>query len=563
MSGIDNSTKQIVASGNAAIDGILSTAAWNDDVLYYAFPGSAEPFGYHISYHDHKFHDYYSAISNAQQAAIGRMLDTAAGPAAAAGFSFEGFTNMATEGKGDVFFAGDIEILVAQTSSPLPPFNSIQTAMAVDLPNGLLTPDTDDDNGDVWFGVQTDFRNPVAGNYAWMQHLHELGHALGLTHGHQAFGLGKVLPVDLDAMEYSVMSYRSYVGATADGAYSNADGSYAQTWMMQDIAALQYMYGADYSTNNDNTVYKWTPGSGDTLVNGAVGIDAVSNKIFATIWDGGGEDTYDLRAYRKGVEIDLRPGKFSSFSDRQKADLDNGEVFADGNIYNAHMYHNNRASLIENAYTGRGNDIVNGNQAGNYLRAGSGNDILHGFNRGDTLLGNQGNDTLYGDKGDDTLHGGNGRDVLYGGSQADLLNGNRHNDRLFGQQGHDSLYGGGGNDLLVGGLGNDQLFGNIGRDTIKGQQGNDTLFGGKGNDRLIGGAGQDDFVYTHGSNDGNDRIVDFQDGIDTISITGGSFAALTIQQRGAHTNIHDTDGTDILLLNVDAALIGAEDFQYL
>ena len=60
---------------------------------------------------------------------------------------------------------------------------------------------------------------------------------------------------------------------------------------MADIAALQHMYGADFSTNGGNTVYKWTPGSGSTFVNGDVAIKPGANKIFATIWDGGGVDT--------------------------------------------------------------------------------------------------------------------------------------------------------------------------------------------------------------------------------------------------------------------------------
>src|SRR5690606_15106837 len=103
-------------------------------------------------------------------------------------------------------------------------------------------------------------------------HLHEIGHALGLKHGNESNVYG-ALPYAEDSMEYSVMTYRSYAGHPGNY-YTNETWGFAQTFMIADIAALQHMYGADFTTNSGNTVYKWNPGSGDTLVNGQVGIDA-------------------------------------------------------------------------------------------------------------------------------------------------------------------------------------------------------------------------------------------------------------------------------------------------
>ncbi len=145
--------------------------------------------------------------------------------------------------------------------------------------------------GDVWFGTNYNYTNPVAGKYAWHTLMHEIGHALGLKHGHETDGAG-ALPTDRDSIEYSIMTYRSYVGA-GTGGYSYEGWGAPQTFMMADIAALQEMYGADYTTNSGNTVYAWTPSSGNTLVNGQVAIAPGGNRIFATIWDGGGKDTYD------------------------------------------------------------------------------------------------------------------------------------------------------------------------------------------------------------------------------------------------------------------------------
>ena len=64
------------------------------------------------------------------------------------------------------------------------------------------------------------------------------------------------------------MTYRSYVGSDAQFVYNETWG-HAQTYMMYDIAALQYLYGADFTTNAGNTTYTWNPTTGATFVDGA------------------------------------------------------------------------------------------------------------------------------------------------------------------------------------------------------------------------------------------------------------------------------------------------------
>jgi Ca2+-binding RTX toxin-like protein len=277
-------------------------------------------------------------------------------------------------------------------------------------------PDGSSYGGDVWIGMSSDYNAPVRGDYGWMTILHEVGHALGLKHSHSYIGgsnpysdsVGVTnLPVTaaFDSLEYTVMSYRSYAGqnlAVFDY-YTNETAGYPQSLMMLDIAALQSMYGADFNTNSTNTVYSFSTTTGEMSINGVSDGPFAGNRIFRTIWDGGGIDTYDFSNYGTNLQVNLAPGSSSLLSSAQAADLGNNN-FAVGNIYNALQYQNNSGSLIENAIGGTGNDTILGNAAGNALTGGDGADSLSGLD---------GNDTLTGGAGSDTLAGGNGDDVIY------------------------------------------------------------------------------------------------------------------------------------------------------
>ncbi len=107
----------------------------------------------------------------------------------------------------------------------------------------------------------------------------------------------------------------------------------------------------------------------------------------------------------------------------------------------------------------------------------------------------------------DFLVGDQGRDIIKGKGGNDVIEGLGGNDRLVGQQGNDRILGGDGRDKLLGGGGKDELLGGNGRDTLN---------GGKGNDHLTGGTGADRFVFR--KNFDTDRIVDFQDDLDTIRL---------------------------------------------
>ena len=127
--------------------------------------------------------------------------------------------------------------------------------------------------------------------------------------------------------------------------------------MMYDIAALQHMYGANYGGNNTqkfdgDTTYKWDPRTGEFFIEGASqwvpeqeGVLNRTGRIFQTIWDGNGVDTYDFSDFGTPVDVDLRPGHWSTVSEGRLADL--GDQDAVGNIANAFLHRGDTRSLIE------------------------------------------------------------------------------------------------------------------------------------------------------------------------------------------------------------------------
>jgi serralysin len=234
------------------------------------------------------------------------------------------------------------------------------------------------------------------GNYAWLTFVHETGHALGLKHAHESTATFGVVDPARDSLEYTVMSYRSYAGDSVTGGYSNETWGFPQTLMMDDIAALQYMYGPDWTTHAGNTVYRWDPKYGQLSIQENGGAfsgepQPGDNRIFMTVWDGGGSDTYDFSLYTTNLFVDLQPGhwtKTDTVYNYQTAHLDYYEGnthLAAGNIANALTYKTysngvvvteDLRSLIENAIGGSGNDTFAGNAFDNSFTGGAGADTF-------------------------------------------------------------------------------------------------------------------------------------------------------------------------------------------
>ncbi|WP_375304908.1 M10 family metallopeptidase C-terminal domain-containing protein [Bradyrhizobium sp. A11] len=368
----------VSATNNAEIDGLLSGYKWTGTITY-SFPDASSDYP-NPYYGDGEpttsgFASAPTQIQAAINYAVGLIL---------------GYTNA------NIQYAGTngADIMVAQSPAANP------TAYA-------YYPFNYAPGGDIWFGTQYNFSLAKLGNYYFTTALHELGHAIGLKHSQEAGGPANVaVPSAHDSSEYTVMSYRSYVGGSTTSGYTNEAYGYSQTYMANDILALQTMYGADFTTQSSNTVYTWNPTTGQQSINGVGqlapggGVGGSANRIYETVWDGGGVDTYDLSNYTTNLSLNLNPGASSVFSSVQLAYLGDGH-YASGNLYNAYLYNSDARSYIDNAIGGSGNDTIIGNAIANTLNGGGGSD---------TITGGAGNDTITGGTGTDT--------AVYSGGQA-------------------------------------------------------------------------------------------------------------------------------------------------
>ena len=82
----------------------------------------------------------------------------------------------------------------------------------------------------------------------------------------------------------------------------------AQTFMIYDIAPLQYMYGANFNHVGEVYTYTWSTTTGAQFIDGVSQGTSVDNHIFQTIWTAGAASTYDLSNFSQNQVDVMNPG---------------------------------------------------------------------------------------------------------------------------------------------------------------------------------------------------------------------------------------------------------------
>ncbi|MFC0666734.1 M10 family metallopeptidase C-terminal domain-containing protein [Azotobacter chroococcum] len=374
-------------------------------------------------------------------------------------------------------------------------------------------------SGDIWIGPGIS-DNPTAGTLNYRTLLHEIGHAIGLKH---PFESPSVLPEAYDDARYTVMSYNHLT-------YSFKP----TTPMLFDIAAIQYLYGANMQWHTGNDVYQW----------------GASQQIFETIWDAGGVDTLSAANRTQAVSLNLNPGTFSSIGA-----VANMAIAFGAQIENA------TGSAYADTLTGNAlANVLNGGAGADRLIGGNGSDIYYVDNAGDVVsetnavVGVGGTDTVYSSLATYSL-GANLENLrlLAGGAASGT--GNALNNQIFAGAGNNGLNGGAGSDTVsyayagraviaslattaaqaTGGSGSDTLLnfenltGSAYNDRLTGNALVNVINGGGGADAMIGGNGSD-IYYVDNAGD----VVSETNAVVGVGGTDTVYSSLATYSLGAN-----------------------------
>ncbi len=244
-----------------------------------------------------------------------------------------------------------------------------------------------------------------AGSLGLYDTVHEIGHQLGLDHpwkesDYEPYFPGAKSEDDhgsngLNQGIYSVMSYsygwsQSYRGGDnmPPPDFGSAIGP-----MAFDIAAIQAIYGQNDKYHSGDNTYK-------------LPLKNIPGVGWMCIWDVGGIDAIDASLATTACVIDLRAATLNRSDGAGAGGYVSWVKGVMGGFTIAH------GVIIEKAYGGTSNDVINGNEVDNFLFGNDGKDTIHGFGGWDYIDGGDGDDVIYGDAGADYLLGGKGKDLF-------------------------------------------------------------------------------------------------------------------------------------------------------
>jgi len=324
------------------IDSLLNGTRWTSSTISYSFPASNNPL----------FWSTLSGSGYGSQFGDGEPWNSAAKPLTSADQSnfdkaLQQWANVA-----NLNF-----IKVSETPSAV---GDIRVAYTEDPDETTLAwsylPSNSVKAGDIWMNTQSllNVQDWTPGTISFETLLHEIGHTLGFKHPftNPDDPTAETLPPALDSIMHTVMSY-TY--SNLQGDEGNEFSFHPTTPMVLDIAAIQYLYGANNHYHSGNDTYTYND----------------ANTYNETIWDAGGSS--DTIQYTGAISshIDLNPTGASFIGELVYVQSNGVNVGLP--IPNVWIADN---VTIENAIAGHGNDVLIGNDSSNILDGDSGIDTV-------------------------------------------------------------------------------------------------------------------------------------------------------------------------------------------